>query len=258
PHKLVDPTLAFARGIEALWARAQARFTRIAGGTESIELRLAQAGKPADAAAFRGSQLLWAITGSGVGCLLVLASVATGQFSVPVIIIPIIGFAGGLILADVSLTTQAKARLARIEEELPTVLEFLALCLAAGEGILGSVRRVADIGSGELTGELRAITIEVDTGATLTDSLIGMTRRLQAPILTRAIDHTVAAIERGSPLSETLQAQAADARDDAKRRLIEAAGRKEIFMMIPLVFGLLPLSVLFAIFPAFSLLQSGF
>ena len=256
--RLTDPTLAVARGARALWSRAQARFARLAGGSESVELRLAQAGKPTDAAAFRGSQLLWAVVGSGVGAGLVVLAVAAGQFTLPVIALPAIGFVGGLFLADLSLTTQARSRISRIEEELPTVLEFLALCLAAGEGILGSVRRVAGVGSGELTAELRAITIEVDTGATLTDALTGMTRRLQAPILTRAIDHTVAAIERGSPLAETLQAQAADARDDAKRSLIETAGRKEIYMMIPLVFGLLPLSVLFAIFPGVSLLQSGF
>jgi tight adherence protein C len=258
PDRLTDPTLAVARGARALWARAQARFARLAGGSEAIELRLAQAGRPSDAAAFRGSQLVWSVVGAGAGALLLVLSIAAGSFSAPVTTLPAIGFAGGLILADVALTTQAKSRVSRIEEELPTVLEFLALCLAAGEGILGSVRRVAVVGSGELTTELRAITIEVDTGATLTDALIGMTRRLRAPVLTRAIDHTVAAIERGSPLSETLQAQAADAREDAKRRLIEVAGRKEIYMMIPLVFGLLPLSVLFAIFPGVALLQTGF
>lgn len=258
PERLTDPTLAVARGARALWARAQARFARLAGGAESVELRLAQAGRPAGAAAFRGSQLVWAVVGSAAGALLIIVAVASGRFTAPVIALPAIGFVGGLVLADLALTSQARARVARIEEELPTVLEFLALCLAAGEGILGSVRRVAGVGSGELTAELRAVTVEVDTGATLTDALTGMTRRLHAPVLTRAIDHTVAAIERGSPLAETLQAQAADARDDAKRRLIETAGRKEIYMMIPLVFGLLPLSILFAIFPGISLIQTGF
>lgn len=120
------------------------------------------------------------------------------------------------------------------------------------------MRRVADVGTGELTAELRAATVEVDTGATLTDALTAMTRRIRAPLLTRAIDHAVAAIERGSPLADTLEAQASDAREDAKRTLIEAAGRKEILMMIPLVFGLLPLSVLFAIFPGIAILQQGF
>ena len=54
----------------------------------------------------------------------------------------------------------------------------------------------------------------------------------------------------GAPLAEVLRAQAADVRDAAKRELMESAGRKEIGMMVPLVFGVLPLTVIFAAFPA--------
>ena len=41
------------------------------------------------------------------------------------------------------------------------------------------------------------------------------------------------AIDRGAPLAQVLHAQALDARDDAKRDLIERAGRKEIYMLLP-------------------------
>ena len=265
---ITDPTVALAGGIGAVWRRAQARFTRLLGAAESLELRLAQAGRSPDVAAFRGAQLTWGIVGAiavndpgvglGFGCAALIALIAAGRVSVAAFALPLIAAAAGVVARDLLLSSQARSRVARIEEELPTVLEFLALCLSAGEGVLGSVRRVADVGTGELTAELRAATVEVDTGATLTDALTAMTRRIRAPLLTRAIDHAVAAIERGSPLADTLEAQASDAREDAKRTLIEAAGRKEILMMIPLVFGLLPLSVLFAIFPGIAILQQGF
>ena len=255
---ITDPTVAVAGGIGAVWRRAQARFTRLLGAAESLELRVAQAGRSPDVAAFRGAQLTWGIVGLGFGCAALIALIAAGRVSVAAFALPLIAAAAGVVARDLLLSSQARSRVARIEEELPTVLEFLALCLSAGEGVLGSVRRVADVGTGELTAELRAATVEVDTGATLTDALTAMTRRIRAPLLTRAIDHAVAAIERGSPLADTLEAQASDAREDAKRTLIEAAGRKEILMMIPLVFGLLPLSVLFAIFPGIAILQQGF
>ena len=67
----------------------------------------------------------------------------------------------------------------------------------------------------------------------------------------------MAAIERGAPLAHVLQAQAIDAREDAKRTLIERAGRKEIYMLFPLVFLILPLSVLFAVFPGIFMLRLG-
>ncbi len=54
-----------------------------------------------------------------------------------------------------------------------------------------------------------------------------------------------------------LHAQALDAREDAKRSLIEQAGRKEIWMLFPLVFLILPLSILFAVFPGIFMLRLG-
>ena len=44
---------------------------------------------------------------------------------------------------------------------------------------------------------------------------------------------------------------------DAKRTLIEQAGRKEIYMLLPLVFMVLPLSVLVAVFPGIVMLRLG-
>ena len=43
----------------------------------------------------------------------------------------------------------------------------------------------------------------------------------------------------------------------AKRSLMESAGKKEIAMMVPLVFGVLPLTVLFAVYPGLALIKLG-
>ena len=57
------------------------------------------------------------------------------------------------------------------------------------------------------------------------------------------------AIERGTPLAEVLRAQATDVREYSKRALLEAGGRKELQMMVPVVFLILPVTVLFALYP---------
>lgn len=120
------------------------------------------------------------------------------------------------------------------------MLEFLALCLSAGEGILDSVRRVSEVGAGELTAELRGVVIAVGTGSSLSESLQRLSSRLEIASLSRAIDQLVAAIDRGAPLAHVLHAQALDAREDAKRGLIERAGRKEIYMLVPNNIGFTP------------------
>lgn len=239
------------------WRAAQRRFAGLLGGEASLVRRLRQAGSATDAAAFRGRQLGWAIAGLAVGGLVVVVAVMLGRASTALALLPPLLAVVATLLCDAGLTQRARARVARIQDELPTVLEFVALCLSAGEGILDSLRRVSDIGAGELTAELREAVVAVGTGSPLSEALARMSDRLQIPALARAVGQLVAAIDRGAPLAHVLHAQALDAREDAKRTLIERAGRKEIYMLVPLVFLILPLSVLFAVFPGIFMLRLG-
>jgi tight adherence protein C len=245
------------RGSGPLWHNLQTRAGAALGGSDSVASRLAQSGRPADVAAFRGRQLAWAVFGLVTGGVVVVVVAVLGRFSAVAAVVPIVAAIAGAAICDLVLTRSAHARLARISEELPTVLEFIALCLAAGEGILDALRRVGGVGAGELTAELRAVVLAVGTGSSLGGALTVLARRLQLPALTRAVDHLVAALDRGAPLAQVLQAQATDAREEAKRGLIERAGRKEILMLLPLVFMILPLSVLFAVFPGVFMLRLG-
>ncbi|KJL49289.1 Bacterial type II secretion system protein F domain protein [Microbacterium hydrocarbonoxydans] len=240
-----------------LWQRAKAAFERMLGGGDALRHRLSQAGVAMDAAAFRGRQLGWALAGIGAGAVLLVVLVIAGRMSAPVVLLPLLCGAAGAVVYDMQLTARAKARRMRLTDELPTTLEFLALCLSAGEGFLDALRRVAAIGSGELTAELRQVVLAVGTGSGLAEALSEMSGRLQLPGLSRAVDQVIAALEHGAPLAGVLHAQAGDAREDAKRTLIEQAGRKEIFMLLPLVFLILPLSVLFAVWPGLFILRLG-
>ena len=57
---------------------------------------------------------------------------------------------------------------------------------------------------------------------------------------------------RGQGLLErALRAQAVDVREAGRRSLLESAGKREIAMMVPVVFLVLPVTLLFALFPGF-------
>lgn len=242
----------------ALWGGIRSRADALLGGTASVVRRLERAGLSPDAAAFRGRQLAWGVAGGVVGCLCVVVFALAGRFSPVAFALPAVLAAIGVFGRDALLTSRASSRARRVAEELPTVMEFLALCLAAGEGILDSIRRVADVGDGELTRELRRVVVEVGTGSSLSQALTDLGRRAGVPALGRAVEHLVSAIDRGAPLSQSLQAQASDSREDAKRALIEQAGRREIGMLVILVFAILPLSVVFALVPGVAMLRVGF
>ena len=69
------------------------------------------------------------------------------------------------------------------------------------------------------------------------------------PLVARFAQGIAVAVERGTPLADVLHAQAADVREAGRRELIETAARKEVLMMVPVVFLVLPVTVLFAFWP---------
>jgi tight adherence protein C len=79
-----------------------------------------------------------------------------------------------------------------------------------------------------------------------------MAARVSVSAVTRFVDGIAVAIERGTPLADVLRAQAADAREVRKRSLMEIGGRKEILMLIPVVFLVLPVTVIFALYPGLA------
>ncbi|MEQ1736049.1 MAG: type II secretion system F family protein, partial [Rhodoglobus sp.] len=222
------------------------------GGTGPVERRLRQAGSTLTVDDLRGRQLLWGVAGIGIG--IVSAIAVPGALSVPLIVLAGIG---GVASREFVLRRAAARRMARLESELPVVLEFLTLSLSAGEGMLDAIRRVANVSVGELSGELARVVASVSTGLPLSPTLTALARELELPVFTRFVEQVVGALERGTPLAEVLRAQAQDARRDAKRRLLEVAGRKEVAMLFPLVFLILPVTIVFAVFPGIVVLELG-
>lgn len=229
------------------------------GGSEVIAKRLRQAGSPASVDRFRAEQLAWAVAAfATASALAILAPTFTGMPTIVRVAFPFVFAALGAVIRDWMLQRRARRRLARISSELPTVLEFLTLSLTAGEGMLDAIRRIATAGSGELPGEFARVINSVGAGAPLGSTLATLRDDLDHPALGRALDQVLGALERGAPLASVLRAQAGDARDEAKRTIIELAGRKEIAMLVPLIFLILPVTVAFALFPGYLVLQAGF
>ena len=203
--------------------------------------------------------LLMGVGGTLFGLVAVLA-IARAQPIAPALqlLVVVLPGVGGVVLRDHLLQRAARARLQRISAELPTILEFLTLSLSAGEGILDALRRVSRISHGALAGELADVVAGVNTGLPLGESLASLADGIRLPALSRCVDQIIGALERGTPLAEVLRAQAQDGRDDAKRELLEIAGKKEVAMLVPLVFLILPTTIAFAIFPGIFVLQMGF
>ncbi|WP_347756793.1 type II secretion system F family protein [Agrococcus sp. ProA11] len=232
-RRRVNPARVLGVMVSPVGDRAAPAIHGILGAPESIQRRLRQASAAETLSDFRGRQLRWSVVGGALGATLgVAGAMQQGPVVLPAALAAL-GAAIGAFAIDWLLQRRAKRRLARISSELPSILEFLSLSLAAGEGLQDALRRVGAAGHSALGRELAAVVADAAAGTSLSRALGTLADELGHAGVTRSVDQMRGALERGTPLAQTLQAQALDAREAAKRDLLEAAGRKEISMLVP-------------------------
>jgi tight adherence protein C len=242
-ERLIGPLLRDAAGF----------VDRVVGGTSSVRRRLDQTGRDLTVEHFRMEQVIWGASGLLVGLALAVLSAVRGSTSRPAafLILSLVLALAGVLGRDRALTNEVTRREAKMITEFPTIAELLALSVAAGEGAVGALERVTKLSRGELSRELARALADARAGASLVNALEGMAARTSLPALARFVDGMAIAVERGTPLADVLRAQAMDVREQGRRALLEAGGRKEIAMLVPVVFLVLPVTVVFALFPGF-------
>jgi tight adherence protein C len=226
--------------------------------TATLARRLDQAGRGRTPADFRAQQLLWAGGGLAGSTLVMVLPATSGSVKPPLAVVIVLGCAVmGFVGRDYALSADIRRREARMLAEFPSLAELMALAVSAGESTTGALERICRTARGELAGEFALVLAATRAGKPLVEALRDFSNRTRLAPLARFVDGITVAVQRGTPLADVLRAQAQDVRDLAKRELMESAGRKEIAMMVPLVFGVLPLTVLFAVYPGIALINLG-
>lgn len=231
---------------------------RLSGRNDALRERLERAGSMRTPTEFRSQQVLWGAGGLVVGLALAVPLLVTGRVPAPVAFLVALMFpVCGALARDWLLSQAITRREAALATQLPTITELLALAVGAGEAPLAALERVTARTQGELSLELRRTVADVHAGTSMDGALKQLARRSQVPSVVRFADAIGVAIERGTPLAQVLHDQARDAREEARRKLMEISGRKEIAMLVPVVFFILPITVLFAIYPGLTALRGG-
>lgn len=224
------------------------------GNRNSVEIRLAQLGKSKreDYENFRISQLIYTFSLIALSTIAwVLTIISFGMFLILIVSIPVATFA----LTDRTLTQRVAARRSEIEGEFPAIVEMLTLAVGAGESPATALKRITQRAHGHLAEDFARVVREVEEGTSFTTALDSMSKRLSSDSLRRFVDSLIISISRGTPLVETLTHSANESRNQERVRLLTAAGKSEISMMIPVVFLILPISILFAMYPSLTSLN---
>jgi tight adherence protein C len=220
-------------------------------GRADLMSRLESEGDRRGPEAFRVEQFTWGMTAAVGSCALAVTFAAVG-FRIDLRAIPgfvTICFVSGFLGRDWWLGRQIEARRAQLVEELPVAIDLITLSIMAGESVPAACARVAGVMTGGIGDEFNEVVADMRAGKGATEAFEAMAHRLPHTSMARLVDSLCTAIERGAPLADVLRAQADDGREARRRALLEMGGRREVLMLIPVVFLIMPVVVVFALYP---------
>jgi tight adherence protein C len=142
--------------------------------------------------------------------------------------------------------------------EIPDFASLIGFAVAAGESLETGLRIAVQRSSGFLSQEFGFIIRNVDHGSILQVELERVSRESSSQQVSELALKLALASSNGSAVSDLIGEYVQSSILELKAVLLERAGKNETKMMIPLVFVILPVTVLFAVYPSLNILQNSF
>jgi tight adherence protein C len=223
--------VAEAGGIVAAGRRRRAgrRGARIAAALGGLGRRVGASLPPGELAArplgLDAADVMAVKGGAAVVALLAGAPLAAGlPGRLPVLAVIALAPAGFL-GPDILIARRAAARGKRMTAELPDLLDLLRVAIEAGLTVGRALGEVGRRHRGPLAREWATTATQLELGVPRDEALDGLVRRCPPPAVATLAAALRRAERHGSPLAETLAAQAAEARAERARRIREHAAK---------------------------------
>jgi len=137
----------------------------------------------------------------------------------------VLGPVGGFLGPDLWLARRAAERGRRVRADLPAMLDLLRVSVQAGLPLTAALGAVGRRSGGPLAAEWRRVGREVELGVSSRAAVRRMVARIPTPEVIALVGALERATRHGAPLSETLAAQAREARHSRRRRIQEEAAK---------------------------------
>jgi tight adherence protein C len=164
--------------------------------------------------------------------------------------------AAGFLAPDLYLARRTRERIRATRRDLPALLDLLRVAVDAGMAPSQALGAVGERSDSPLAVEWAAAAAQVQLGVPLADALDTLTRRLPARELRAFAAALGRAARHGAPLSDTLAAQARDARLARRRRIEEEAAKASPKIQLVVALLLVP-SVLLIVAAALAAAMLG-
>jgi tight adherence protein C len=155
--------------------------------------------------------------------------------------------------------TRSQINQAELNQELSKMLQMLAIMISAGESSVAALKYISERSSGRLTALIKASLNNYKNNGNLFSTLEYLSSATNSAQVRRLLNAVRVSSERGSPILDTLQNQVRSLNKEIKVNLLNKAGKSEIALLVPVVFLILPTSILFAVWPSiYGLSNSGY
>ena len=155
--------------------------------------------------------------------------------------------------------TRSQINQAELNQELSKILQMLAIMISAGESSIAALRYISERSSGRLATLIKASLENYNNNGNLFSTLEFVSSATNSAQVRRLLNAIRISSERGSPMLDTLQNQVRSQNKEIKVNLLNKAGKSEIALLVPVVFLILPTSILFAVWPSiYGLSNSGY
>ncbi len=131
----------------------------------------------------------------------------------------------------------------------------LGSVLSNGETVVGALDWVSQRLSGSLGRELRKTVMALHTGSSLSLELARMSAQPRFSSFAETLERVARAAEFGTDVAEQVQVLADASLSSHRVDLLARQSRTELRMLLPLVFLILPTTILFAVYPSLLMLQ---
>ncbi len=140
--------------------------------------------------------------------------------------------------------------------ELPDFVALLWFATLAGASLEQALRATTAISIGLVAKDFARALAQVDLGSTLGDELEELAAKNPSFAVQELASKLAFALSHGASLADALNDFSESTQQAVRAELLAQAGKNETKMLIPLVFLILPITVLFVCFPIMSLVQS--
>ncbi len=144
-----------------------------------------------------------------------------------------------------------------IEAQLPDFLFLFSIAIRNGLSPMSAWLYLAERTSGELASNLQNISTNLDLGADFSEELDNFAKHFPSQAIESMVQTLISNLETGASVSGSLFDQSASIRELNDRRLMKQAARNETKMLVPTIFLILPVTILFAIFPSLAMLTNA-